>query len=175
MAVLTAIFTNSLTITDFTDPSITKYDSVPAVVGVPVTLKYRVLPGNLVSFGAGSNSYGGVRTALTFQIKPMAKTGSADPVYIRCHYRLLYLDPNEVRQMVIKEGETDYVKDEPIDSNQFNYLPENTTQTASMFSFLAIQLTPLALPTAASYQFNAAQTLLSIPVTIRTLSTASGE
>ena len=186
MVVLTAIFTTSLTQEDFAGAnSPAKYDGVPVTQGVPVMMKYRILPGNMVSFGAGSNSYGGVRTALTFQIQPQARwsdaSGSSKTGYVKCNYRLLYLDPNEVRQQVIKEGDTDYVKEVPVSANQFNFLPENTSQTATMFSYLAISLTPVnehpegwavghTTPV-----YSTKDTIVSIPVTIRTLATASGE
>ena len=66
----TGIYARTLTMADF---DTTGFDGLAVVKMFPVTLTYRVLPGNEMAFGSGSNSLGGVRTAKVFQILPQRR------------------------------------------------------------------------------------------------------
>ena len=163
----TGIYARTLTMADF---DTTAYDGIKAIAGVPVTLSYRVLPGNEMAFGSGSNSLGGVRTAKVFQILP--KDGEATPGTITCSFRLIYQDANKVRATVIREDLTENVSGAVTTSNQFNYIPETAGMRVGAYSYLTIQLTPLA--TAAGTEFSAANTAIQMPVTNYTLVNSSG-
>lgn len=166
MATLTGIFTKTLNISDFDTSG---YDGVAITAGVPVFLYYQVLPGNGVAFGAGSNSYNGVRTAQNIQIKPVDESSTAVPSKVR----LIYMDPNKVRQTVIKEVNSDYISGDPTTANQFNFLPETANMQVGAFCYLAIQITPNA--TSSGHTFSAENSVISVPATFRTYANASGE
>ena len=161
MATLTGIFTKTLNISDFDTSG---YDGVAITAGVPVFLYYQVLPGNGVAFGAGSNSYNGVRTAQNIQIKPVDEASTA----VSAKVRLIYME-----QTVIKEVNSDYISGDPTTVNQFNFLPETANMQVGAFCYLAIQITPNA--TSSGHTFSAENSVISVPATFRTYANASGE
>lgn len=163
----TGIYARTLTMADF---DTTAYDGIAIVDGVPVTLSYRVLPGNEMAFGSGSNSLGGVRTAKVFQIAP--KDGAQTPNAVPCSFRLIYQDANKVRATVIREDLTSNVSGAVTTANQFNYIPETAGMRVGAYSYLTIQLTPLA--TSSGNSFSAANTTIQMPVTNYTLVNSSG-
>jgi len=169
----TGIYAKTLTIADF---DTTKYDSLSIVAGVPVTLTYRVLPGQQIAFGNGSSSLNGVRTAKLFQLKPMDEQGT--PVYIPCTYSLEYTDANQVRTTVLKQSLTDDVATAPTAYTsdvqaQNAYLPEVSGLQVGAYAYLRITLTPLA--SSAGHTFKAANSNVIIPITVYTLANASGQ
>ena len=163
----TGVFARTLTTADF---DTTAYDGIAIVANVPVSLSYRVLPGNEIAFGAGSNSLNGVRTAKVMQIAP--KDGAATPNAVPCSFRLIYQDPNKVRATVIRDDLTTNVSGAVTTANQFNYLPETPKMRVGAYSYLTIQLTPLA--TSSGNTFSAANTVIQLPVTNYTTVNASG-
>ena len=163
----TGIYAKTLTMADF---DTTGFDGLAVVKDVPVTLTYRVLPGNEMAFGSGSNSLGGVRTAKVFQILP--KDAEVTPGTIACSFRLIYQDANKVRATVIREDLTANVAGAVTTANQFNYIPETAGMKVGAYSYLTIQLTPLA--GAGTVEFSAANTTIQMPVTNYTLVNSSG-
>lgn len=163
----TGVYADTLTIDQFDDSA---YDGIAIIKDVPVSLSYRVLPGNEVAFGAGTNSLNGVRTAYVMQIKPMDSANT--PAAVPCKYRLVYEDPNKVRATVVRQALTANVSGDPTSENQFNYLPETTNMRVPAYSYLTIQLTPLA--TAAGKTFVTANSTIQLPVTTYTLINATG-
>ncbi len=163
----TGIYAKTLTTSDF---DTTAYDGIAVVAGVPVTLSYRVLPGNEMAFGSGSNSLGGVRTAKVFQLAP--KDAEVSPSAIACSFRLIYQDANKVRATVIREDLTANVLGAVTSANQFNYMPETAGMKVGAYSYLTIQFTPLA--GAGTVEFSAANTTIQMPVTNYTLVNSSG-
>ena len=163
----TGIYARTLTMADF---DTTAYNGIAIVENVPVTLSYRVLPGNEMAFGSGSNSLGGVRTAKVFQIAP--KDGAQTPNAVSCSFRLIYQDANKVRATVIREDLTQNVSGAVTTANQFNYIPETAGMRVGAYSYLTIQLTPFA--TSSGNSFSAANSVIQMPVTNYTLINASG-
>lgn len=162
----TGIFADTYTIGDFDSSA---YDGIAVVKDVPVTLNYRVLPGNEIAFGSGSNSLNGVRTAKIMQIAPKDEAGTA----VACKYRLVYQDPNKVRATVIRSDLTANVAGSVGTPNQSNYLPETANMRVGAYSYLTIQLYPLA--TSAGHTFSATNTVIQIPHTNYTLVNATGQ
>lgn len=101
-----------------------------------------------------------------FQIKPL-DAGSSD---VECRFRLIYSDANRVRTTVIREDLTSNVNGSTATPTQASYLPETTGMRVGAYSYLVIQLTPLASGTT----FNAAS-VVQIPCTFYTLANASGQ
>ena len=163
----TGIYSTTLTTSDF---DTTAYDGIAVVAGVPVTLSYRVLPGNETAFGSGSNSLGGVRTAKVFQLAP--KNNAATPGAVACRFRLIYQDANKVRATVIREDLTSNVLGDVTLANQFNYMPETAGMKVGAYSYLTIQFTPLAGD--GTTAFSKANSVIQMPITNYTLVNSSG-
>lgn len=169
----TGVYARTLTISDF-DTS--QYDGLSITAGIPVTLKYRVLPGQRVSLGSGSQSLNGVCTSKVFQLKAMDE--QATPVEIPCRYTFQYADPNEVNATTLKQDLTancniapnSYTSDVQAVSAR---LPETSGVKIGAYAYIKIILTPIS--TSAGHTFNKTNTQIQIPITVYTLPNASGQ
>lgn len=170
MPAVTGIFSETLTYADFDDSA---FSNIAVTMNNPVSLYYKVLPGNEVAFGSGANAFQGVRTAKCFRISPYYYNGSeAKP--IKCKYTLSYIDVNQIRESTIRRDLTENVKGETSNANQFNYLPETTGYRVGAYAYLKITLQALEKPTDTDARWTNG-TIIEIPITRYTLQTATGE
>lgn len=171
MANFTGIYADTLTATSFDDE---QFDGIAIQAGVPVRMYYRVLPGQEISFGSGSSSLGGVRTAKIMCLNPKDSNNAA----VQGTYRLMYIDANKVRSTVLRQDVLESVRTLPSAYTsdvqaQSAYLPETVGMTVGAYAYLCIEFTPSA--TVAGQTFSTANSQMIVPITVYTLANASGQ
>lgn len=171
MANFTGIYADTLTASSFDD---SQFDGIAIQAGVPVRMYYRVLPGQEISFGSGSSSLAGVRTAKIMCLNPK-DSANAD---VDGTYRLMYVDANKVRTTVLKQDVLQAVKTLPTAYTsdvqaQSAYLPETVGMSVGAYAYLCIEFTPSA--TVGGQTFSTANSQMIVPITVYTLANASGQ
>lgn len=149
-------WTKTLSLDDFTETA----DGKTTQAGQWLQYKYRVPAQQMIRFGTGAIR-GGVddRGIAVIDIKD----NSATPVQIEGKYRLAYMDANEVKKSVIKEGYLNTIRASSTVRDAGNVLGE-TGAGARQDSWLVIEI----LPAEAGKTIEDNNSTFQIPVTVYT-------
>lgn len=149
-------WTKTLSLDDFTETA----DGKTTQAGQWLQYKYRVPAQQMIRFGTGAIR-GGVddRGIAVIDIKDDAAT----PVQIEGKYRLAYMDANEVKKSVIKEGYLNTIRASSTVRDAGNVLGE-TGAGARQDSWLVIEI----LPAEAGKTIEDDNSTFQIPVTVYT-------
>ena len=149
-------WTKTLSLDDFTETA----DGKTTQAGQWLQYKYRVPAQQMIRFGTGAIR-GGVddRGIAVIDIKDDSQT----PVQIEGKYRLAYMDANEVKKSVIKEGYLNTIRASSTVRDAGNVLGE-TGAGARQDSWLVIEI----LPAEASKTIDDDNSTFQIPVTVYT-------
>lgn len=149
-------WTKTLSLDDFTETA----DGKTTQAGQWLQYKYRVPAQQMIRFGTGAIR-GGVddRGIAVIDIKDNAAT----PVQIEGKYRLAYMDANEVKKSVIKEGYLNTIRASSTVRDAGNVLGE-TGAGARQDSWLVIEI----LPAEAGKTIEDDNSTFQIPVTVYT-------
>ena len=146
----------TLSLDDFTETA----DGKTTQAGQWLQYKYRVPAQQMIRFGTGAIRNGvDDRGIAVIDIKDNAQT----PVQIEGKYRLAYMDANEVKKSVIKEGYLNTIRASSTVRDAGNVLGE-TGAGARQDSWLIIEI----LPAAASKTIEDDNSTFQIPVTVYT-------
>lgn len=149
-------WTKTLSLKDFTETA----DGMKTQAGQWLQYKYRVPAQQMIRFGTGAIR-GGVddRGIAVIDIKDNA----SPPVQIEGKYRLAYMDANEVKKSVIKEGYLNTIRASSTVRDAGNVLGE-TGVGARQDSWLVIEI----LPAVAGKTIEDDNSSFQIPVTVYT-------
>lgn len=148
----------TLTFADFTET----FDGKTCQAGTWLTCKYKVPAQQVVRVGTGA-IVGGVddRGILFMSIKD----NNTSPAQLDGNYRVTYMDANELKKLVVKEGYTDTIRTSKTARDAMNVLPE-TAPGVREDSYIVIEFLPNAA--AAGKVIETANSELQLPVTIYT-------
>lgn len=149
-------WTKTLSLDDFTETA----DGKTTQAGQWLQYKYRVPAQQMIRFGTGAIR-GGVddRGIAVIDIKDNSQT----PAQIEGKYRLAYMDANEVKKSVIKEGYLNTIRASSTVRDAGNVLGE-TGAGARQDSWLVIEI----LPAAAGTTIEDDNSTFQIPITVYT-------
>lgn len=149
-------WTKTLSLDDFTETA----DGKKTQAGQWLQYKYRVPAQQMIRFGTGAIR-GGVddRGIAVIDIKDDSET----PVQIEGKYRLAYMDANEVKKSVIKEGYLNTIRASSTVRDAGNVLGE-TGAGARQDSWLVIEI----LPAEAGKTIEDDNSTFQIPITVYT-------
>lgn len=149
-------WTKTLSLSDFTETA----DGKATQAGQWLQYKYRVPAQQMIRFGTGAIRNGvDDRGIAVIDIKDSANT----PVQIEGKYRLAYMDANEVKKSVIKEGYLNTIRASTTVRDAGNVLGE-TGAGARQDSWLIIEI----LPAVAGKTIEDDNSSFQIPVTVYT-------
>ena len=149
-------WTKTLSLDDFTETA----DGKSTQAGQWLQYKYRVPAQQMIRFGTGAIRNGvDDRGIAVIDIKDSSET----PVQIEGKYRLAYMDANEVKKSVIKEGYLNTIRASSTVRDAGNVLGE-TGAGARQDSWLVIEI----LPAEAGKTIEDDNSSFQIPVTVYT-------
>lgn len=149
----------TLTFADFT----TTFDGKVCDSGTWLMAKYKIPAQQVVRVGTGAIVNGvDDRGILYMSIKD---NNATSPVQLDGNYRVTYMDANELKKLVVKEGYTDTIRTSKTERDAMNVLPE-TAPGVREDSYVVIEFLPNAA--AAGKTINIDNSELQLPVTIYT-------